>query len=248
MNLFCSDRPRAAALRFVALAATTLLAACGGGGGDAGGAPVADLQGFYAGSFGADTAQAIVLPDGVLWLVVQSGGAIQSAGRGQAGLAGSSARISGVVTDLASGTSSALSLDVPAFAARSTLAGSLRAGPKQANIRWAYDSRYETPRPVADFAGRWEGTASQGRVALTWDIAASGVVQGTSTTGCTYNGRLTAQAPATAVLGATVTERCPGLANLTLSGIATLNAAGDRASLVLAPPAGTSAAFLALEK
>lgn len=250
MILFCSDRSRAGVLRLAALAVSAFLVACGGGGGGAGdgGTAVPELQGFYAGGFGAGMAQAIVLPDGEFWLVLRSGGAIRSAGRGEAAPAVGGARFAGVLTDLETGASEALTLDLPDAAARPALAGTLVAGARRATIRWPYDSRYETAQPIADVAGRWTGTLGQGRVGLTWDITAAGAIRGTSTTGCSYSGRLAPQLPATAVLVATVTERCPGLADLSLGGIATLDAAGDRASLLLAPPAGTPVAFLSIAK
>lgn len=246
-----------------------LLAGCGGGGGggDTGGDPgtpgnpgnpgtppgaipttLEALQGFWGGPFDTGTtAQAIILRTGDVWMVVQSGNTVQSVGRAQAVLNASGATATGGLTNLQSGVTAPLSLTATAVAPKTTLTGTVTASQTTRNLTWSYSTRYDTALPVANFTGRWTSTSDQQRFAVTWDFAAGGALSGTSTTGCTYTGNLAPLAQPVAVLAATIVETCAG-ASSTLTGVATMNDAGTRASFVLATQAGNQFTFAALQK
>lgn len=247
-----------------AASAALLLAACGGGGGggDAGdpGTPpppvnppgtvptaLESLQGFWAGPFDTGTtAQAIILRTGEVWMVVQSGSTVQSVGRAQAAINATGASASGGLTNLQSGATAPLALTATSVAPKTTLTGTVTTQTTR-NLTWTYNSRYDTALPVANFAGRWTSTSDQQRFAVTWDFAAGGAITGTSTTGCTYTGNLAPLAQPVAVVTATLVETCAG-AGTTLTGIATMNDARNRASFVLATQAGNQYTFAALQK
>lgn len=238
-----------------------LLAGCGGGGGggDAGagdpGTPpgaipttLEALQGFWGGPFDpGTTAQAIILRTGEVWLVVQSGATVQSVGRAQAVLNASGATASGGLTNLQSGVTAPLTLTATAVAPKTTVTGTVTTSQTTRNLTWSYSTRYDTALPVENFAGRWTSTADQQRFAVTWDFAAGGALTGASTTGCTYTGNLAPLAQPVAVLSASIVETCAG-ASTTLTGVATMNDAKNRASFVLATQTGNQFAFTALQK
>jgi hypothetical protein len=73
----------------------------------------------------------------------------------------------------------------------------------------------------ADAAGTWNTTIGSA-ILVQWTLGADGLVSGTSSTGCVYSGKLTAQ-PAPQVFDAKVTESCQGTPTV-LNGIATVNA------------------------
>lgn len=251
-----------------AASVTVLLAGCGGGGGGGGGGgdagdpgtppPVAPpgtipatleaLQGFWGGPFDSGTtAQAIILRTGEVWMVVQSGTTIQSVGRAQAVLNASGASASGGLTHLQSGVTAPLALTATAVAPKTTITGTVTTSQTTRNLTWSYGARYDTPLPVADFAGRWTSTADQQRFAVTWDFTAQGAISGTSTTGCSYAGTLAPLPQPVAVVAANLVETCAG-ASTALTGVATMNDAKNRASFVLATQAGNQYTFAALQK
>lgn len=83
----------------------------------------------------------------------------------------------------------------------------------------------------ADAAGNWTATTGGGARTVTWTVAASGAVSGSSTTGCTYSGTLAAMANASAYTAA-VREACADGVISQYSGIATLNPAKNALSMV----------------
>lgn len=72
-----------------------------------------------------------------------------------------------------------------------------------------------------DAAGTWSTTAGSA-ILVQWTLGADGVLSGTSSAGCAYSGKLTAQ-PSIQVFDAQVTESCQGTSTA-LSGIATVSA------------------------
>jgi hypothetical protein len=241
---------RPAGARIAIVFSAVLLVACGDGGGiGAEDSPPATgvqqpppppsqvAKGFYAGSAGSlGIGQAVLLPQGEVWLLLRGGDGTLTAARGDVsvGAQGNTLSAAGAAFNLSTLASESFALDVSNQAAAAPLAGTLRIGTASAAVEWSYNNRYETVRPVADFAGLWKTTVSQGSVAVTWNVSATGVIDGTNSTECTYAGSAAAQSQPSAVLALAVTETCPGSAPLALSGIATLNDARDRASVMLA--------------
>jgi hypothetical protein len=87
-----------------------------------------------------------------------------------------------------------------------------------------------TPATQADVAGNWRATVGQGAQSVTWTVTAAGSVSGTSTTGCTWSGSLTALTDAT-VYRTAMAEACSG-ASVQFSGIGTVNAAKTQLTVV----------------
>ena len=240
----------------VLLACAALLSGCGGGGGgDEEGpsgpvipASLAAVQGFWGGPLDASTTgQAVVLPDGNVWLVVQSGNTVLAVGRAQAVITPAGASATGNTTEMASGLSQPLTMTASSVVAKHTVTGTVTARQATNNVSWTYSTTYDTPLLLADVAGQWTGTASQQQVGITLDISAAGVLPGSSTTGCSYSGALAKMQQAVAVLSAHLTETCAGASN-TFNGIATVNEAKNRASLVLGTAAGTQFTLIPLQK
>lgn len=85
----------------------------------------------------------------------------------------------------------------------------------------------------ADVAGVWKATLGGNSQTVNWTVAASGAVAGTTTTGCTYAGTLSAMATASAYTVA-VREACSDGVSTQFNGIATLNASKNALSMVAA--------------
>jgi hypothetical protein len=83
----------------------------------------------------------------------------------------------------------------------------------------------------ADVAGAWKATVGSNAQSVSWAVATSGAVSGSSTTGCTYAGTLAAMTNASAYT-ASVKETCSDGVSTQLNGIATLNSAKDALSMV----------------
>jgi hypothetical protein len=94
----------------------------------------------------------------------------------------------------------------------------------------AYQSRYDTPAALSDYAGAWQATLGPGVV--NWAIGSTGALSGTRTTGCTYSGQLSLRAEKKAVLDAAVAENCAGSV-VQLGGVAVLNTDKTRITMLL---------------
>ena len=230
------------------LTAATLaltLAGCGGGGSDAAWpapdpiptpVPVptaAALQGIWQSMEGASsTSSAVVLPDGKLWAITTHGGvtrllkaslSVQTAGfsgTGKSYTLGGNAATNGV-----SATATANVVEKTRLAGAFTVTG----GQAEA-FSLAYQTRYDTPTVVSDYAGAWQATLGPGVV--NWTIGSTGTISGTRTTGCTYSGQLTLRAEQKAVLNAAIAETCAG-AVVQLDGVAVFNADKTRITLLM---------------
>ncbi len=235
--MHCSEHSSKAAAphrAWCALGASLLivaLAGCGGGDSTPARAPA---QGFYAGSAGTGrTAQAVLLPQGELWLVVTGSDGSVLAARGEATVQDATLSATGSATNVATLGTAPFSLQASAQADSTAITGTLQIGGTNSNIEWTYDSRYETVRPVADSSGQWSGSSSAGAVTLTWDVGSGGALTGSSTAGCTYSGALASEPQPSAVLAVSVTETCAGAPPTALAGIATLNTTKDRMTIVI---------------
>jgi hypothetical protein len=87
-----------------------------------------------------------------------------------------------------------------------------------------YSAAYDVPANLADVTGRWRASFSGGTLVLTFDVASSGAITGSNTSGCSYSGSLSPHAGGVAVFDLRLTEACPGVAAVQFSGIATLYA------------------------
>jgi hypothetical protein len=86
-----------------------------------------------------------------------------------------------------------------------------------------YNNAYESPANIADAAGQWKASFGSGTVTLSLNIAASGAISGSNSSGCSYSGLLAPHAGGVAVFDLQLNEACPGASTTPLSGIATLN-------------------------
>lgn len=74
----------------------------------------------------------------------------------------------------------------------------------------------------ADAAGDWRATSGSNAVVTKWTVADGGGVTGSSTTGCTYTGNVSAIAK-TAAYTANFDESCSDGSKTSFAGIATVN-------------------------
>lgn len=227
-------------IKFLAASSVLSLAACGGGGGGGGGTttpPVVtppaitlgQLQGFWNGpvtgaSFGgASVVRSVVLSDGTAWLF------LHDAQDNLVGLSTAKLAVSGQ-------TFSANGARYPVSGARAetvTVSGgapsgnafavSVRGNAGTSSLALTADTRYSTAVTRADATGNWRFTKAGGTIVANWTVDANGVLSGTSTLGCSYNGSV-APHGSVAVFDVTLTETCTG-STTQLSGIAKLNTA-----------------------
>lgn len=217
--------------------ACMVMVACSGGSGGGGTSVVTDpgttppppsagaaaAQGFWSGQVDAQTtASAVYLPEGVAWTVVQDVTGVTSMARGSVTVDASAFSVTGRSFELASGTTSTFSI-TGTVAQKATL--SVAAAGTVPSYTLVYRSAYETPATLADVVGAWTSTREGSIVRLTLNVAASGALAGSSTTGCSYTGTLAPYSAGVAVFSLSLTETCLGLAALEFTGIATLNAA-----------------------
>lgn len=87
------------------------------------------------------------------------------------------------------------------------------------------------PSRQADIEGQWRATMGGLTVTVDWNIAADGSLSGSSSTGCSYAGKLTARSDASAY-HANLTETCL-TASASFSGIATYRASPAALTLAL---------------
>ncbi|MBV7541660.1 hypothetical protein [Acidovorax sp. sic0104] len=212
------------ALAFVALTA------CGGGGGGDDAAvpgPSAQVQGRWTTAAGSTPAYtAIGLPSSggsaALWVLANDASRLVKL----------SAQDSGALT----GKSYALGQRVAA----TNIAGQWSAsasrslgltGVVNGSLALAQADALTAAAAQADAAGTWKATTGGNAQTVTWTVAASGAVSGSSTTGCTYTGTLAAQANVT-VYTAAVRESCSDGVSTQYNGVATLNPARNALTMV----------------
>ena len=161
--------------RLCRLGALTLatLAGCGGGGGSGIEVPAtptpspartlvtADMQGIWETSSAGLKTSAVVLPDGQTWLVrSQASGDIDLA---VAKLEPSSSGFVGSGKRYLLGTATAYTIELNAsVAAKSTLSLSMTTGGVTDTHAMIYQSRYDSPATLADYAGDWSGKSGPG--------------------------------------------------------------------------------------
>lgn len=214
-----------------------LLVACGGGGGGSGtgstggtgGSAIFDtstLQGRWTTGSGAVVAYtAVVVPaadnTATAWLLAQDGSRLFKLGAtGSQTLAGKNFSLGEASSADANGNFSA-ALDV---SPRSVTLSNILAAP----LVLAQSDTMTGMAAQADAAGNWKATA--GAMASSWTLNDTGIISGSSTTGCTYGGNTTT--PTTVKLYTVeFSETCAGTST-SFSGIATLSA--DKSLLTVA--------------
>lgn len=227
------------------------LSGCGGGGAaSALPAPVpvrttAALQGIWQSPVGASsTLSAIALSDGTLWAIISGAGVTRLV---KASLSAQAAGFGGSGKSYTLGASTATSVTATATAdvvEKTSLTGTLTASDAQPEaFALVYQSRYDTPAVLSDYAGAWGATLGPGVV--NWTIDSAGALNGTRTTGCTYSGQLSVRTEQKAVLNATVTETCAG-AVAQLGGVAVFNADKTRITMLLTAADETTGVALSL--
>ena len=89
-----------------------------------------------------------------------------------------------------------------------------------------------TPAIQADAAGAWSATLGGNAQTIQWSVAAAGALSGSSTSGCSFAGSISA-IPSTAAYSVQFNESCPDGAKTAFGGIATLNASKSGLTVVL---------------
>jgi len=218
-------------------AAAALLAGCGGGGGgNDDPAPVLDttqLQGRWVTGAGAAKAYtAVVLPGGAgsgaanAWLLAQDASRL--------------VKLTIKNDGSAAGSAYALSQGGARQAVSGTATAALTASPKTITVNDAVSGATQfsqtdvmaTPAVQADATGAWTATVGGQAATLSWTVSGTGAVTGSSTTGCSYAGQITALATASAY-NVQASESCPDGSKTTYNGIATLSAAKSALTAVV---------------
>lgn len=186
-------------------------------------AKVSDMVGFWEGTLAGVNTSAILLNDGVAWVVVNDTvpRVIKATLQVNGGM------LSGSGGGYPVGDATKVSLSMTASLESNKLVGSLTSAAKRESyeLNAANASTYSTAATLSSFAKAWTGTNS-GRT-MTWTFSDSGVLSGSSvTTGCTYTGQLSLRSEAKAIVNAQIVESCNGASALTYSGIAYVNSSG----------------------
>jgi hypothetical protein len=244
------------------LAAACLITGCGGGesgpvpntGGSAGGTATAsalgNLQGLWEGTLsvpGVLNASAIALPDGQMWLVAADPAVGVRLVKVGFSAQGSNLSATGKNYVLGATPASNAASATATVQAKTRLTGTVSVGASNQNFSLTYNSRYDTAARLADFAGDWNGAASNQVVTLAWRVSDSGAITGSSTTGCSYTGTLKTRTEAKAVLDAAINENCAG-SSAAFTGVATLNADKSRLSVAASTADGATAALLSFQR
>jgi hypothetical protein len=216
-----------------------------------------NLQGIWGtGVVGGFPASAVVLSNGSAWVVVNpittpiqmyavalQGTASAYAGSGKQYISGSQA----VPTVVAFAVNAAA-------AVKTTLTGTITpSGLDPQAFNFLYDARYDTPASLADMNGTWTGNRSNNSVAVTWSVNASGVLSGSSTSGCGYAGTVAVHSVPVpvGVFDLTLSETCTNLgvsATKDFAGIVTLSADKTKANFAFTTSSGSEGDIQSMSK
>lgn len=217
----------------ILVVSTLLTAACGGG--DSGGStsppkptPIATTPGIYSGSFTSSTSGTggdlvgIVTADGQARFFSTTNG-----GQYFGSVPTTGTTVTGTVTGIAPGgtTWPDLTLSAPftltvTAKAQSSLTGSYSGGGDQGTFSFTYQPIYERPSSLAIVAGVYTGTPNGDTTTVAID--ANGVVTGSDSYGCVYNGSVTVPNSAANYYDVSVTATTCGPNDGTFTGLATL--------------------------
>ncbi|MGE4241863.1 hypothetical protein [Ramlibacter sp.] len=186
-------------------------------------------QGFWSGTVVAGTTgSAIVLPQGSSLLVLQTT-AQTTMVIGTTSVTGSNFALAGRSFNLTTGTQAAYASSGSVNPRQSLNFAAAGGTPAHS---FAYNTAYETPATAADATGRWRASIAGGTLTITLDVASTGNLTGTNTSGCNYTGSL-APVAGVAVYQLQLTEACTAR-TVQYGGVATLNAAKTSLSIALA--------------
>jgi hypothetical protein len=225
MKLFKPTIAAAACLGF--------LSACGGGGGDTNVVDPIDLsavaQGYWSGDViggpdGARAATAIVTPALAAYVVFDNGTTVTGLAKVPLLVAAD-----GTINVRATGSGSYYKLGTGSSKQPFAIDGIVTTESKftgkagGVDFIWTGNAGYKTPAKASDLDYRWRGTAGNTTITYDWTVNINGVVSGSSTAGCSYEGTVKPNASGVAVFDVSVREICSTDTRKTLSGVATLN-------------------------
>lgn len=217
------------------------------------------VQGIWRGNLGTDAVNAVLLPDGQTWTVVThtdgsrelwQGNKLQSAGTA---LQDSGKRYVFSLTNN-NVVVSDFGLTLTAAIPKTSVTASTNSGTQSWPLSLTtYDTRYDTPANLNDWAGNWQ--TQNGAAKVTWTVSGAeagqrsltGVGSGTGQDDCTYDGTLRTRSENKAVLDVSLTQTCSSV-NIVLKGIGILSSNSNQASLTLVTQDAQSAALLALSR
>jgi len=221
-----------------------LLAGCGGGGSSAD-TTQPSMKGYWGGTTGTVTTSAIVLANGDAWLVFSESGVITRFARMQTAANGTSFTSSSGNQYLLQSNTKETAAATGTFSEKSTLSAVMTASSGTTTLtNLAYNPLYGTPATQADAVGVWTGSFGGNSSNRTMNIAATGELTGTSTTGCSYAGTMLPRTADPALFDVNVTESCVDGRLTVLSGIATVNAANYLSMAVTTADKASGALFM----
>jgi hypothetical protein len=196
----------------------------------------ASIEGYWLGQAAPYTTATVVLGDGTLYAIYSRAGRVEGIMTGSVGAGGNTFSASvidynGALLTVTPGTIGGT------FSTRGELTGSIAIGSRSYTLSGSYDSSYDTPAKVADFAGAWTGTGGSrdGVATTTLTLLADGTFTG-ATPYCQASGSVTpvdaTKNPLRAVI-AFSGAACP-LAGRTVTGIAVLSQVGSKQQLLAA--------------
>lgn len=174
------------------------------------------LQGIWRDPAGAARElSALTLPDGKIWFLDRSANTTRVI-KGDFEVKGSTFQSNGRSFILGTTTVTSSNL-LAAVVKKSSLSLTVSAGSQSENFNLIYQPRYDTAATLADFSGSWRGSLVG--YTVSWLLTPSGLLSGSSSAGCTYDGELNLRAEQKATVNVRVTENCAG-ALVQLSGVA----------------------------
>ncbi|MCW5238543.1 hypothetical protein D5047_20765 [Verminephrobacter eiseniae] len=234
-----TPQTRRSPLRTVLTIATVaMLAACGGGGGGGGdgSSPSTPATTIDPVQFkGRWATAAAVTPVMIAVVLPDASGTTASAWL----LANDASRLVKLVLfsdSSANGTSYTLApTNTDGQSVTGTVTGTLTSSPKRMSLTGvsstalAFDQSdaLTTAAVQADAAKTWESIAGGNARTTTWTVASDGAISGSSTTGCSFTGKLTAMSSSNA-FSAQFAESCSDGVTTNFSGIATVDAPKTR--------------------
>jgi len=162
----------------------------------------------------------VVLPEGQIFEVFQSASQTTLVVGTASVDSSSSLSVAGRSYNLAAGSNSAYAATgsvIPKTALNIAASGSTPA------YSLSYNAAYELPANLADAVGQWKASFGSGTLTLSLNIAGSGAITGSNSSGCSYSGSLAPHSGGIAVFDLQLSESCPGASTMSLSGIATLS-------------------------
>jgi len=195
-------------------------------------AKISDMTGFWEGTLGDPAASAVILDDGVAWVVVN--GTVPRVIK--TALAVNGGILSGTGLGYTVGTETTTPVTMTAGLYSAKLKGFLLGTKREVyDFNAANTSVYTKSATLTSFAKTWSGVNSG--LTMAWTFSAAGALTGSSvTTGCSYTGQLTLRSESKAIVDALVVETCPGEpAAVSYKGIAYINKDSKAVFTLLSP-------------